>query len=205
MKVSSFRPRVPRWLRLDHPRRRPWRVALLLIAALSAGLVLGGLGEGEDTEVAAAELERLLLPLLGELDATWSAGRDGRAPIADVLDGLRRDALRPTEADIDAWLQTHDNLVLRIAGLDLRPEGRAVQRQAIAAVTLSRDAVEVLARAAAYNPGVTRSQLVIEVTRLRLRSEQQVLAVRASVDDLAGLRRRVSPLTPVPGFAELTP
>jgi len=200
--MGAFRPRVPRLLRLDHPRRRPWRVAVLLLIALATGLVLGGLRESDEAAVAAAELERLLLPLLGELDATWSAGRDGRAPIADVLDALRRGEDRPTDADIDAWLQTHDNLVLRIAGLDLRPEGRAVQRQAIAAVTLSRDAVEVLARAAAYNPSVTRSQLVIEATRLRLRSEQQVLAVRASVDDLAGLRRRVSPLAPVPGFVE---
>jgi len=199
--MVAFRPRVPRWLRLDHPRRRPWRVAVLLLVAFATGLLLGGARENDEGAVAASELERLLLPLLGELDATWSAGRDGRAPIADVLDGLRRDEDRPAEADIDAWLQTHDNLVLRIAGLDLRPEGRAVQRQAIAAVTLSRDAVEVLARAGAYNPGVTRSQLVIEATRLRLRSEQQVLAVRASVDDLSGLRRRVSPLAPVPGFA----
>jgi hypothetical protein len=200
--VGLPRPRVPRLLRLDHPRRRPWRVAILLLVALAAGLLLGGLRESDEAAVAAAELERLLLPLLGELDAAWSAGRDGRAPIADALDALRRDAARPAETDLEAWSQTHDNLVLRIAGLDLRPEGRAVQRQAIAAVTLSRDAVEVLARAAAYNPGVTRSQLVIEATRLRLRSEQQVLAVRASVDDLAGLRRRVSPLAPVPGFAE---
>jgi hypothetical protein len=203
--IGPSRLRLPRWLRLDHPRRRPWRVAVMLIVALAVGAVAGGTRERDERDIAAAELERLLLPLLGELDATWSAGRDGRAPIADVLDGLRRDASGPSETDVEAWLQTHDNLVLRIAGLDLRPEGRAVQRQAIAAVTLSRDAVEVLQRAAAYNPGVTRSQLVIEATRLRLRSEQQVLAVRASVDDLAGLRRRVSPLAPVPGFAEMTP
>jgi hypothetical protein len=200
----SLRPRVPRWLRLDHPRRRPWRVAALLLIAGLIGLQFGGTRVVDESAQAAAELERLLLPLLGELDATWSAGREGRAPISDALDGLRRDEGGPADADIEAWLQTHDNLVLRLAGLDLRPQGRAVQRQAIVAVTLSRDAVEVLARAAAYNPGVTRSQLVVEATRLRIRSEQQVLAVRASVDDLAGLRRRVSPLAPLPSFAELT-
>jgi hypothetical protein len=199
------RPRVPRWLRLDHPRRRPWRVAALVLLALLVGMLGGGLRQIDDGPGAAAELERLLLPLLGELDATWSAGREGREPVSHVLDELRRDERIPSESDIEAWLQTHDNLVLRLAGLDLRPEGRAVQRQAIAAVTLSRDAVEVLARASAYNPGVTRTQLVAEATRLRLRSEQQVLAVRASVDDLAGLRRRVSPLAPLPSFADLTP
>jgi hypothetical protein len=203
--MRSLRPKVPRWLRLDHPRRRPWRVALLLVVAGLIGLLLGGMRQADDAATAAAELERLLLPLLGELDATWNAERDGRAPISDALDALRRDELRLAEGDAEAWLQTHDNLVLRLAGLDLRPEGRAVQRQAIAAVTLSRDAVEVLARASAYNAGVTRSQLVVEATRLRIRSEQQLLAVRASVDDLAGLRRRVSPLAPLPGFVELTP
>jgi hypothetical protein len=202
--VRSLRPKVPRMLRLDHPRRRPWRVAALVLLAVGLGTFLGGFRQGDDGVAAAAELERLLVPLLGELDATWSTGRDGRPPIAGALDVLRRGVERPSDGDIEAWLQTHDNLVLRLAGLDLRPEGRAVQRQAIASVTLSRDAVEVLARASAYNEGVTRSQLVIEATRLRIRSEQQMLAVRASVDDLAGLRRRVTPLAPLPGFAAAT-
>jgi hypothetical protein len=195
---------VPRLLRLDHPRRRPWRVALIVTIALVVGLVVGSARRPVDPLAAAADLETLLLPLLGDLDAVWNAGRDGRPPIADALDGLRSGGPEPAESDIAAWLVTHDNLVLRLAGLDLRPEARGVQRHAISAVTSSRDAVEVLGRAAAFNPGVTRSQLVAEATRLRLRSEQQVLAVRASVDDLGGQRRRVSPLPVLPGFAELT-
>jgi hypothetical protein len=197
--------RVPRPFRLDHPRRRPWRVAGLVLVALVAGLLVGSTRTADESIAAAAELELLLIPLLGDLDASWSSGRDGRPGIADALDGLRTGEGGPTEADVAAWLVSHDNLVLRLAGLDLRPEARGIQRHAIVAVTLSRDAIEVIGRAAAYNAGVTRSQLVVEATRLRIRSEQQVLAVRASVDDLAGMRRRVSPLPVLPGFAELTP
>lgn len=197
--------RVPRVLRLDHPRRRPWRVGAFVAVALVTGLVIGSARQSDEAAAAATDLEALLIPLLGELDAMWSAGRDGRSAISDALDDLRRAEGGPGEGDVAAWLESHDNLVLRLAGLDLRPEARGVQRHAITAVTLSRDAVEVLDRAAAYNAGVTRTQLLGEATRLRIRSEQQVLAVRASVDDLGGRRRRVSPLPMLPSFAELTP
>jgi hypothetical protein len=180
-------------------------VSAFVVFALVAGLVAGSARQSDEAAAAAADLEVLLIPLLGELDAIWSAGRDGRSAISDALDGLRRAEGGPDEGDIAAWLESHDNLVLRLAGLDLRPEARGVQRHAITAVTLSRDAVEVMGRGAAYNAGVTRTQLVGEATRLRLRSEQQVLAVRASVDDLGGRRRRVSPLPVLPSFAELTP
>lgn len=197
--------RVPHLLRLDHPRRRPWRVSAFVAVALIAGLVIGSARQSDTALAAAADLESLLIPLLGDLDATWSAGRDGRTAISDALDALRRGQGGPEEIDITAWLESHDNLVLRLAGLDLLPEARGVQRHAITAVTLSRDAVEVMGRASAFNEGVTRAQLVVEATRLRMRSEQQVLAVRASVDDLGGRRRRVSPLPVLPSFAELTP
>jgi len=203
MALSRHGLRVPAPLRLDDPRRRPRRLAILLVIAFLLGAGAGLLRTDDDALRAADTIEARLLPLLGELDALWGAGRDGRLPISEALTVLRDGGPAPMPADIDAWLETHDNLLLRAAGVDLSAEGRAVQRQVLSAITVSRDAVEILGRASSFVPGPARTELLVQVVRLRLRSEQMTLTIIASVDDLRGERRRVVPPPALPTPAEL--
>jgi hypothetical protein len=195
--------RVPVSLRLDDPRRRPRRIAALLSVVFLLGASTGLLRTDDAAERAAATIEVRLLPLLGELDALWVSGRDGRLPIAEALTVLRDDGAPPSPEDIAAWLATHDNLLLRAAGVDLSAEGRAVQRHVLTAITVSRDAVEVLGRAASFVPGPARTELLVQVVRMRLRSEQMTLTIIASVDDLRGERRRVVPPPALPSPTDL--
>jgi hypothetical protein len=116
---------------------------------------------------------------------------------------LRQAGAPPDTATVAAWLDAHDTLLVRVVGADVPLAARGAQRQGIVAVTLSRDAVEVLGRAAQLPSGAARDELIAESMRLRLRSEQVILAVEASVDDLRGDRRRLSVLPQLPGFAEL--
>lgn len=201
-----------RWARivLGWRRFRGRTPFALLLAAVACGLVIGVLvGRGTapaPTVQAARGIQATLLPLALDADGIWTSGSEERPPVSEGVVQLRReDDTGVVLEHHDAWLRAYDAVLVQVAGVDLPPAARAVQRQFIASITLSRDAVEVLAHAATVEDPQARQDLLTEVGRLRQRSEQLAQSARASMLDLDGQRADVSPLGPPTTFQEGRP
>jgi hypothetical protein len=186
--------------------------------ALVVGVVLGAaitrtIAADAETDARVA-IETQLLPLALNAEGIWASSSDTRGSVGDALVAMRRDgSTQVVEENAVLWLEAYDLALLRIAGLSLPPNARPVQRQVLAAVTLSRDAVEVLDHAATVHAvtgddGQADEQveaLLVEVGRLRQRSEQVLQAARVAAGDLAGQRVDVGPLGELPPFPPRRP
>lgn len=175
-------------------------VAIAVVVALVLGAVLGLAVIGSMRVDLRVAMESSLVPLSLDADAVWMSGSDERPSVVSAVAALRAGDPTPVLANGDAWLEAYDTILVRMVGIDLPGPSRSVQRQFVAAVTLSRDAVEVLVRAATVAEGAQRDDLLDAAVRLRQRSEQVLLSARASIDDLEGERRRVALLPPVRPF-----
>lgn len=191
-----------------------WRAArssalLPMTAAVVAALLLGGL-VGRATaptvdDTGLASLERQVLPLVVDADAVWTVGIDGAPGVGRQLQAFRAegdvDALDP---HIGTWLEAHDTVLRRIVGIEVPASVRPIQRQFVAAVTLSRDAVELVAEAADTSDPAVQRDLSSEAVRLRIRSEQLTQSAQAAVTDLRGATTSGVSVPPaVPSLTEL--
>jgi hypothetical protein len=175
-----------------------------LVLGIAIGLVVGELRHDDTYDRARRAVDTALLPLAVDADNIWTSS-DARPSVSSALLALRADDPDPllVERHLDEWLDAYDNAIIVIAGLDLPSNARQVQRQVIAGLTLSRDAVEVLGHAAevsraddvdgATDQQVQVEELLVEVGRLRQRSEQLLQAARAASGDLVGDDRRIRP------------
>lgn len=197
------------WSRLILRWRRfrgavPWRpVVIVVVVALLIGMVAGRMTTSGPLEEAARAIQGTLLPLALDADGIWTSASDDREPVSEAFVALRRDG-DPSlvETHQAEWQGAYDTVLVQLAGLDLPSAARPVQRQFIASVALSRDAVDVLAHAATVEDAELRQDLLTEVGRLRQRSEQLNQSARASMLDLEGQRADVSPLGPLTTFLE---
>jgi hypothetical protein len=173
------------------------RMVLIGLLALALGIGIGRWTVPEGNVEARQAVERTLLQLALDSDGIWTSGAGEDRPA--VSEGLIRFRDGGADEEIrgwtEEWISAYDSVLVRMTGLDLPAEARPVQRQFIAAVTLTRDAVEVLRHAAEVDDAATREVLLTEVLRLRQRSEDLTQAARASVRDLAGGSSDVSGLT----------
>jgi hypothetical protein len=145
-------------------------------------------------------------PLALDGDAIWTSSvGGGRPPVAESIPMVRRgenlDEVREWTLD---WLEAYDNLLVRLTGLDLAPEARPVQRHFVSALTLSRDAVDVLRQATEVEDASTREALVAETLRLRQRAEHFSQSASAAIRDLDGGEGEVSQHPELPELGEVT-
>jgi hypothetical protein len=193
---------LARWS-LQVRRHHLGRLATVALIGLLLGLGLGRATAPGPEADARRVIESEVLPITFDADGIWTSSSEDRAPVSDALVALRRDGdptlVREHEA---AWLAAYDTAIVRLAAANVPATARPVQRQLISAVTLSRDAVEVLAHAAEVEDELVRQDLTTEVGRLRARSEQLTAYARASASDLDGSRTDVSPLPALRGFLE---
>ena len=191
---------LARWS-LQVRRHHLGRLATVAGLGLLLGLALGrATAPGPEADAQRA-IESEVLPIAFDADGIWTSSSEDQAPVSDALVALRRDGDPTLVVENEAaWLAAYDTAVVRLAAADVPPTARPVQRQLISAVTLSRDAVEVLAHAAEVEDEVLRRDLTTEVGRLRARSEQLTASARASASDLDGSRTDVSPLPQLRDF-----
>lgn len=194
---------VVRLKRILYRARRAGLVRTLVLVALAlvAGFLAGRGTTPDPLAAVRAQLENEVLPLVFDADGIWTSPITGGLAVSEGMVGLQRDgdAAPIVEAE-SRWLNAYDELLGRIAAIEVAPEGRPVQRQFITGVTLSRDAVVVLSRAARIEDEARRAGLLTEAARLRIRSEQSVQSARAGIDDLGRGTGQVEPLPDLPPF-----
>ena len=178
-------------------------LALLLALALVVGGTIGrGTAAGPEADAHRA-IEASVLPIALDADGIWTSSTEGRVAVSEALVLLRRGGgPELVDTHLEGWLGAYDQALVRLAAADVPPSARPIQRQFITAVTLSRDAVEVLGHAATVDDEVLRRDLTTEVGRLRTRSEQLTASARASIRDLEGTRTNVTPLPGVRSFED---
>lgn len=175
----------------------------MAIIALLLGVGLGRITAPGSELPARQAIEADVLPIALDADGIWTSSTDGRVSVSDALVALRREGdPDPVLDHVELWLTAYDQALVRLAAGDVPSAGRPVQRQLIAAVTLSRDAVEVLGHAATVSDDLHRRDLTTEVGRLRDRSEQLMASARASTADLDGTRTDLAPLPALRGFLD---
>jgi hypothetical protein len=151
-------------------------------------------------------LETTVVPIALDADGIWTSSSDGAPPVSEALVALQHaGAPAPVHDSLDRWLDAYDEVLDRLVAVDVPDEARPVQRQFVGAITLSRDAVEVLGRAANVDDGARREGLLVEVGRLRTRGEQLTQTARAAIQDLAGDGGAVTRLRDVPPFPDPEP
>lgn len=173
------------WRRLQRTPVMP--VALSAIVALIIGILIGRAFAPTVDDTAVAVVNREVVSLAVDADALWTAGSSGMPAVSDQLQLLRStgDAEVVTPY-VEGWLEAYDAVLRRLVGGDVEPSVRPVQRQFVTAVTLTRDAVELLGEAAeAGEPAVMRD-LTSEVLRLRIRAEEFTQTAQAGLGELEG-------------------
>ena len=200
--TSGWSRAILRWRRFRGSI--PWRPILLVAAiALVVGVLIGRSAGSGPIDEAAQAIDSGLLPLALDTDSIWTSASVDRESVSEAFVQLRRED-DPTLVlqHEQAWREAYEAMLVQLAGVDMPTAARPVQRQFIASVALSRDAVEVLAHAARVEDPVQRQDLLTEVGRLRERSEQLSQSARASLLDLEGQRADVTPLGPLTSFQE---
>ena len=181
------------------------RLSLVGLAMLLLGVGIGRWSVPEGDPELRASVERTVQPLAMDADAIWtsSVGAD-RPPVAESVPMVRRgerlDEVREWTVE---WLEAYDGLLVRLTGLDLAPEARPVQRHFVSALTLSRDAVDVLRQATEVEDAQTREALVAEALRLRQRAEHLSQSASAAIRDLEGGDGEVSQHPELPELGEV--
>lgn len=206
-------PRIPKpsrsqslqlqWRRMQHNTALP--VAMAAVAALVLGVLLGRATAPAVETTGLDVVSREVVGLAVDADAIWTAGAGELPPVSLQLQELRSsgepDTVRPY---VDGWLEAYDTVLLRVVGVDVPPPARPVQRQIVTAVTLNRDAVEVLGAAAETGDAETQRDLTSEALRLRIRAEEVAQTAQASLADLgSGSTSGVAEPRRVPGFDQL--
>lgn len=185
---------------------RLWLKWFLVIAGTLAVGVLVGRATASSGDAGVASANRIL-PLLREADAIWTGDAADLPSVARGIAVLRGDddasliTLNGTR-----WLRSYDRVLVDLAAVEVAPQARAVQRELLSAIVLSRDAVEVVMRAALEPSGSrARPLLAAEAIRLRARSEAAQSSAREALSRLGAAGSSVAPEVPgdLPGFDDL--
>ncbi|MEX1177879.1 MAG: hypothetical protein WEB09_05415 [Nitriliruptor sp.] len=186
-------------------RSAAFPLTIVAVTALLLGVVAGRATAPAVDQDAVATIEQQVLPFAVDADGIWTAGTNGLPAVSTQLRTFRAEG-DPTAVapHVEGWLEAYDTVLRRIVGTEVPASVRPVQRQLVAAVTLSRDAVEVLAVSAEVADPATRRELTSEAVRLRIRAEQITQTAQAAITDLRGsVTTGVSVPPPVPSLAEL--